>query len=202
MEPTKHLAARNERRAHLRIATHDLHRELDELASGLDVASRVDYSRYLLAIAGPVIGLELALERSGIEHLDIDWSQRRRRFALALDLHALELTAAATHAPPMTRSAMYGVLYVLEGSRLGGQVLLHRVDESRDEGVLAARHYLRASDAGQWLSFLRALERAEALDTDEMVAAARFTFDAFKSAFTQYCAPSRRPNDGRASAFA
>ena len=179
----------HERRTQLRSATHDLHVELDALASRLDLTTRVDYSRYLLAIAGPVIGLELALERSGVENVFADWSERRRRFTLALDLHALELTADAIDAPNMSPSAMFGVMYVLEGSRLGAQVLAKRVGASRDECVLAARRYLRDSDATHWKSFLYALEHAHALDADELIAAARFTFNAFRNAFAFYCPP-------------
>jgi heme oxygenase (biliverdin-IX-beta and delta-forming) len=180
-----------DRRTILKQATQDLHSEVDALASRLDLTRRNGYCQFLLATAAPMIGLELALERSDIEKLFVDWGHRRRRFALALDLHALELTAAPVDARcPLSLSEMFGVLYVIEGSRLGSQVLLRRVDQSRDEGVLSARTYLRASDPMLWVTYLRTLESTDAsIDCAEMIAAARYTFGLFRSAFTEYCAP-------------
>lgn len=182
-----------DRRTALRQATHDLHCELDALASSLDLRRRNDYCRYLLANASAVIGVEIALEASSVETLFTDWSERRRRFALAQDLHALELTAdPVTVEHRLTPSMMYGVLYVLEGSRLGAQTLLPRVDQSRDQSVLAARHFLRSNDPKAWRTFLRALEAAPG-DVDEraMLEAARYTFSLFKDAFSVYCYAER-----------
>jgi heme oxygenase (biliverdin-IX-beta and delta-forming) len=184
-----HIQPQN-RRTILKQATQDLHSEVDALASRLDLTRRDSYCQFLLATAGPMIGLELALERSDVEKWFVDWSYRRRRFALALDLHALELTAVPVDArSAMSPSEMFGVLYVIEGSRLGSQVLLRRVDESKDESVLSARNYLRASDPMLWVTYLRALEDNHAsLDHAEMIAAARYTFGLFRSAFAEYCA--------------
>jgi heme oxygenase (biliverdin-IX-beta and delta-forming) len=180
-----------DRRTLLKQATHDLHTEVDALASRLDLTRRNSYCQFLLASAGPIIGLELALERSGVEASFTDWSYRRRRFALALDLHALELTADAADArSPLSLSEMFGVLYVLEGSRLGAQVLLRRVGQSTDEAVLCARNYLRANEPMLWVTYLRELENTHApLDRAEMIEAARYTFGLFRSAFAEYCAP-------------
>jgi heme oxygenase (biliverdin-IX-beta and delta-forming) len=188
-----------DRRTILKQATHDLHTEVDALASRLDLTRRDSYCQFLLASAGPIIGLELALERSGVEASFTDWSYRRRRFALALDLHALELTADAVDArSPLSLSEMFGVLYVLEGSRLGAQILLRRVGQSTDEAVLCARNYLRANEPMLWVTYLRELENTHApLDREEMIEAARYTFGLFRSAFAEYCAPV--PSDYRAA---
>lgn len=193
-----------DRRTLLRHATHDLHNELDAVASRLDFGQRADYCRYLLATAGPIIGLEVAFEANRVEEVFTDWSRRRRRFALALDLHALGLTATAADTRRIwTRSSMLGAMYVLEGSRLGAQVLLRRVNQSNDQGVLAARHFLRGSDPAPWSSFLRTLENAgEALDVDEMVAAARETFGLFGAAFAKYCSPVTTRSRDSSPAFA
>ena len=86
---------------------------------------------------------------------------------------------------------MLGALYVLEGSRLGAQVLLRRVDQSGDHSVLEARHFLRGSDPTLWVTFLRTLEDTSApIDVDEMVGAARETFELIYAAFAAYCPPS------------
>ena len=177
-----------DRRTSLRQATHALHCELDALASKLDLRRRADYGQYLLASAEAIIGLEVALEASDVEAVFADWSGRRRRFALAQDLLALGLTAdPAVVQLSFSPSMMYGVLYVLEGSRLGAQTLLPRVDQSGDQSVLAARHFLRANDPKWWLSFLRALESAPPdIDAREMLDAARYTFTLFKDAFSAY----------------
>jgi heme oxygenase len=181
-----------DRRKVLKQATQALHSQVDALASALDLTRRNDYCQFLLASAGPVIGLELALERSAVDALFADWGYRRRRFALALDLHALELTADAVDARnAMSASEMFGVLYVLEGSRLGAQLLLRRVDQSTDQSVLSARHFLRANEPAFWLSYLRTLEGTSVpLDATQMIDAARYTFDLFSAAFTRYCAPA------------
>jgi heme oxygenase (biliverdin-IX-beta and delta-forming) len=165
-----------------------LHRELDVFASRLDLRHRADYCHYLLASAGPIIGLECALESSHVEAVFADWDRRRRRFALAQDLHALGLSAdPVALAMRLSPSMTYGVLYVLEGSRLGAQTLLPKVDESTDQSVLAARHFLRANDPTLWLSYLRALEAAPMdIDVREMLAAARYTFTLFNEAFATY----------------
>jgi heme oxygenase (biliverdin-IX-beta and delta-forming) len=180
-----------QRRMLLKQATQHLHNEVDALASRLDLTRRIDYCQFLLASAEPVIGLEVALERSGVEQLFVDWGYRRRRFALALDLHGLELTAGPVDARhSMSPSEMFGVLYVLEGSRLGAQVLLRQVDQSTDQGVLSARNYLRANDATLWITYLRALDDTNApLDQVRMIEAARYTFALFKAAFAHYCTP-------------
>jgi heme oxygenase (biliverdin-IX-beta and delta-forming) len=161
---------------------------LDVLASSLDLSRRVDYCRYLLASAGPIIGLECALESSDVETSFADWGRRRRRFALAHDLYALGLTADPVAIDGrLSPSMTYGVLYVLEGSRLGAQTLLPKVERSADQSVLAARDFLRANDPSLWLSYLRALEAAPAdIDAREMLAAARYTFALFKEAFVAY----------------
>ena len=180
----------SDRRALLRHATEDLHGELDVIASRLDLRQHADYCKYLLATAGPVIAIELALEQHRVDEVFVDWPLRRRRFALALDLHALGLTATAIEARlAWTRSRMLGAMYVLEGSRLGAQILLRRVEQSSDQSVLAARHFLRGSNPTLWSSFLGMLEDADdSLDAAEMVAAARETFALFGAAFSRYCA--------------
>ena len=146
----------------------------------------------MLATAGPIIGLEVTLEQNRVEEMFADWPCRRRRFSLALDLHALGLTAVAVDTRgTWTRSMTLGALYVLEGSRLGAQVLLQRVDQSDDHSVLGARHFLRGSDPTLWVTFLRTLEDASTpIDADEMVSAARETFELFYAAFAEYCPPS------------
>ena len=187
------------RRARLRQATHEQHAELDALVSSLDLTKRSDYERYLFALAQGVIGFERALEAADVERHLPDWAQRRRRFALAMDLHALGLSACPAEIPgSLSPAAMFGVLYVLEGSRLGSQLLLSRVSGSKDEAVLGARHFLRMNDAKLWSSFLRTLEAYEPLGQDEMVLAARGAFEVFRHAFARLCCPSWPQDASRA----
>jgi heme oxygenase len=193
-----------DRRTLLRQATHDLHCELDALAGQLDLRQHADYCKYLLATAGPVIGLEVALEANHVEDIIGDWPHRRRRFSLALDLHALGLTVDAIEVPQRwTASGMLGAVYVLEGSRLGAQVLLKRVEQSDDQRVLAACHFLSGSDPTLWASFLRTLENADgAFDVNEMVAAARETFAIFGATFANYCTAPHVARNRRTSSRA
>lgn len=81
---------------------------------------------------------------------------------------------------------MFGVLYVLEGSRLGGRVLARMADESGDAAVRGATTYFRhAEHAGHWRNFIEALESSAAVrrQRERAARAALQTFEAFETAF-------------------
>lgn len=82
-----------------------------------------------MAHAGAFLPLEEALGLSGADDLSPGWSATRRAQALESDLIALGLALPAlATSPRFTNEAeLLGGLYVLEGSRLGGAVLIRSV---------------------------------------------------------------------------
>jgi len=174
------------RRASLQAATQHQHRDLDELVADLDLSTLTHYRQFLRASAAALIGIEALLERAGIEQLLPDWSERTRTAAILADLRQLKATATPFDLRRAAPSAaeMFGMAYVLEGSRLGSKVLLGRVRNAPDIAVRTATSYLGANDAHWWRSFLQALENApEADDGSATTAGAIYAFALFQRAF-------------------
>jgi heme oxygenase len=110
----------------LRAATEALHAEVDVRFSGPFDADKNAYSAFLTALACVVPPLERALEQGGVESLFPDWPLRRRSAALLRDLDILHVPMPAAKRVGVTRdeARLFGRLYVLEGSRLGGRLLM------------------------------------------------------------------------------
>jgi len=108
-----------------------------------------DYRRFLIAHAQATFGIEQYL--SGFDDLP-PW--RRRGPELISDLRALgsPAPAALEFVCEGNVAAGMGVLYVLEGSRLGASVLLRRIPEHFPTDFLSARHR-----SGEWNELLSAI---------------------------------------------
>ncbi|MBU1329790.1 MAG: biliverdin-producing heme oxygenase [Gammaproteobacteria bacterium] len=178
-------------RQQLRSATTPLHHQVDAAFGAYALHTRDGYSDFLLAHARALFGLEVALEAAGIECLLPDWPQRRRRDALQQDLHTLGL--ATPHALPLPHAleaaTCWGLVYVLEGSRLGARLLLERVRETPWPGQLHALHYLQhAGDSALWPRFLSQLEQAAGeLNAAAVCRGAELGFQQFIAAASQVC---------------
>jgi len=186
MHRTRPMAAPGQTSARhlLRAATAELHAHVDARFSGPFEADRAAYGAFLTALATAVPPLERTLEAAGIEQLFEDWPQRRRAGLLALDLADLGLPSPAARVAPAAGSEAHamGMLYVLEGSRLGGKLLLRRVLGNADPQVRRATRYLaHGSDSALWSSFVGRLEVSEAVNRapDEAIAGAREAFSLF-----------------------
>lgn len=114
----------------LRDATAPAHQRLDDRAARFDLGRRDDYRHFLIWHAAIVPGLESRLTDGGIADFIPDWPQRRRADALLSDLARLGASEpiAATIELAGGRGALLGAAYVLEGSRLGGAMLVRSVD--------------------------------------------------------------------------
>ena len=177
----------SDRRSSLRAATQHLHRDLDEAVAELDLTEPGDYRRFLRASAGPLLGIESFLLRSGVEQLLADWQQRTRSLAILSDLQTMRVAATPfdLRRAAATPAEMFGMLYVLEGSRLGSRVLRERVMASPDATVRLANAYLSANDPTHWRTFLQKLESAaEAEDGSETTAGAVYAFALFQRSFS------------------
>jgi heme oxygenase len=180
------LQASSDRRSSLRAATSDLHRQLDDLVAVLDLTRPEHYGRFLQASASALIGVETLLDKAGVVRLLPDWAQRRRTDAVLHDLESMHLTAQPyelRRALP-SDAEMWGMLYVLEGSRMGARLLLKRVLSSANMHLQSATAYLAANDATLWRTFVDQLEKAPAAaDQSATNAAAVYTFAIFQRTF-------------------
>jgi heme oxygenase len=125
-----------------------------------------------------------------------DWPQRTRRLALLHVVARLDGTVEPVRVPLLRDAgSVLGVMYVLEGSRLGARVLLKEVLASPDAAVVAATRYLRHGEGENlWPSFLAQLEaHAAALGDDgAAIAGARQAFEMFAQAAERAMQPARR----------
>lgn len=150
----------------LRAATASLHAEVDARFSGPFDTDRNAYAAFLAALACAVLPLESALEEGGVERLFPDWPARRRSQALEQDLDILGVSCPAPVPVTVTsdEARLFGRLYVLEGSRLGGRLLVKRALANLDPQVQAATYYLgHGAGADFWRGFLQRLEESEAV---------------------------------------
>jgi heme oxygenase len=183
------------RRNSLRGATDHLHRDLDRIVASFKLTDVAHYRRFLQASAATLIAIEQLLESAGVAQLLPDWAQRTRREPILADLQSLGAQAQplALRRTAPTSAEVFGILYVLEGSRLGAQVLLEQVLASSDERVHNASAYLRhghgQDQPNLWRSFLQQLETHEAADDQtQTVSGAVYAFTMFIRAFSQAAA--------------
>jgi len=179
------------RRNSLRGATDHLHRDLDRIAAGFNLGNATHYRRFLQANAATLIAIEHLLENAGVERLLPDWRDRSRRAAILADLTSLQsdVQPLALRRTAPTPAEVFGILYVLEGSRLGARVQLDHVLASTDEHVRNASSYLSHGHPGEgsslWRSFLEHLETHEAADDQtQTVSGAVYAFTMFIRSFS------------------
>ncbi|WP_440221565.1 biliverdin-producing heme oxygenase [Dokdonella sp. MW10] len=112
------------------------------------------------------------------------WIYRSRAGALARDLEALGLPVPARFASPalpFDGAACWGMLYVIEGSTLGGRIITARLQACMPD-VDAMRFFsLGASEPVRWPRFQRVLDEvlADERSVTRAVAGARAFFAAF-----------------------
>lgn len=162
----------------LKAATEDVHRQLDDRLSRLDLAESTDYRRFLRFQGRTVPPLESVLAAAGLGTLVEGWAESRRSAALRADLEALGEPApppAAVPAPAGT-AQMLGMAYVVEGSRLGGRLLGRQVGRAFPRRFLAGDGSL-----GPWPVLVAVLDRCLYSDAllDEAQGAARRCFRLF-----------------------
>lgn len=171
----------------LRDACGAVHARLDARLSRYDFNDRVAYADMLSRMSGPLSAMEGALSAGIAPVLFENWAGRLRSHALRDDLRNVGGDFRQLFAAPIENEAeMFGALYVLEGSRLGGRVLARMADESADAGVRGATKYFRHGErAGHWRSFIDKLEASNAVRRapERAKRAALETFEAFEAAF-------------------
>lgn len=192
---TKGDDARRTLRFRLRDATAEAHRDLEATMRVADrCRTRDAYSQMLARLWGLYGPLEAALGAVVWEGADSLVRRRAKTGLLAADLEALgfdphrfgEIPRATSLPRIEAPSDVLGVLYVLEGATLGGQVVLSWLTEHLDVAPdTGARFY--ASYGGEigamWRAFVEVLERLGADDgaAERIERAALETFRVFQT---------------------
>ena len=174
----------------LREATRLAHARIEGSLPLLDPKlTRARYVSVVEALFGFYVGLEPRVVISAGPHAAyIELGRRAKTPLLLLDLHALGKTsvetAAIPHCPdlpfPVTPSHALGVLYVLEGATLGGQVIRRSLRNALELGVdNGAAFFAGYGDEtkAMWLRFSEHVDRSRALDSEAMIASAIDTFE-------------------------
>lgn len=175
----------------VRDATKHTHRRLDAAMNSVDLARPHYYAGFLRGQAEALFPLEAALEQHGIEELLPDWPQRARTPALEHDLSVLDAGCDPLLIPDLARldadrtAEMLGIVYVLEGSRMGARIILSRLTDQPDSVVIGATSFLRHGFGKRfWPTFLETLEShpdARA-NPDMVIDGALLAFGMFESA--------------------
>ena len=185
----------------LRQATDGRHRALEALDT---LKLPLQRGRFVQALQGFEVFLtvwEPLLMRAMPIRLH-EWLARRSRCALArndlenLDRGHIAHRGLREHCSQRVRgidlgsvAAAFGSMYVLEGSRLGGQVIARAAHQVVDIGVQNATYFSGSGSAtgGEWREFLVLLDAEVAEDAQSHAAAsisARKTFDTLIAIFT------------------
>jgi len=171
--------------AHLREATRPAHQALD-VALGLmdDGIGIAAYTRLLERFYGFWCGWQPQM--AGLMRDEALLGPRRRLHLLAADLAALGLSPDAVRALPWCplpalrdASEALGSLYVMEGSTLGGRVILRHVGNRLGLDGNAGCAYFAGygtATSPMWRSFLLRLDAADMLDAGRIAAGASATF--------------------------
>jgi heme oxygenase len=178
----------------LRAGTAELHIALEKrLPFFSDFLDTQAFVRLMQAYYGFYLPLENALLRSHAIPADFELSPRLKAPTLRADLQALGVAAEALQNLPQCQqlpiidssAACLGVLYVLEGATLGGQILRREISSrlglEADNGAAFLDIY-GAATGRRWRDFLEYLS-SRPMSADEraaVVAAAQTTFSCFE----------------------
>ncbi|WP_064695469.1 biliverdin-producing heme oxygenase [Rhizobium aegyptiacum] len=166
-------------RSVLRAQTVDCHTKVDKLFGAFDLSSKEQYRTFLRTHARIIPATENALEAAGVIRLLPDWPERRRAQLLFADIGELGDRLPEQLPPPALHgdAALWGALYVLEGSKLGGALLARSVPDH-----LPSRYLTPHGAKGAIRIFMDRLDASGIDDPSAAVSAARTLFDLFLKA--------------------
>lgn len=175
----------------LKARTAAAHAAIDADFSRFDLGCRDAYVRFLLAHARVLPAIEGILAREpGLPQ----W--RRRTDLLLEDLRASgrDLPDPIIETRSLDLAEKFGLLYVVEGSRLGGRLLSRRVGRGFSKRFLSAAHL-----PGEWRALITALEGRAGVENgpwlEGVVAGASRGFDLYALSALQEL--SRSPSGRR-----
>jgi heme oxygenase (biliverdin-IX-beta and delta-forming) len=174
--------------ARLRLETRRDHEEVEELMPLMRGDLNRDlYAAVLGRLSGFVEMWERTLRFSIPERLMRFAAERNRATLLTQDLAHLGVTAVNFAHPDLPRfdnlAELLGAMYVMEGSRLGGQLIARHVDAVLGTSAGEASRYFRGfgDETGlKWREFLRILEmEISEQQTGSAIQGAKKMFTAF-----------------------
>lgn len=166
----------------LRERTSEAHERVDSAFGGYELSDRSSYAAMLRAHLEALMPYEASLTGwQGQSALLADWEERRRLPALLDDLEALDarpsILGALDTSEALPDAQIAGILYVLEGSRLGGKFLARQLPPE------FPHRYLDADQpSGNWRKLLEKIDLIlyESDLLDSAVEAALSAFAAFE----------------------
>lgn len=182
----------------LRDETRTLHVELENSINLLKPQAQFeDYIRFLIKMYGFVVPIEQKLIKYEpvFQKYNINLSNRSRQQKLYEDLVELgvnnisELRISSNLPIVSNFDRAWGVLYVLEGSTLGSQILLKSLTQIEKLQNKHGFRYLQLYGdevGGQWVSFCKSIDnycRNKSVNQSEIIAAAQDTFRYLKQWF-------------------
>ena len=184
----------------LRTATTESHTGLEALPVSVSImnpaVTNKEYALYLGLMHDVVKDVEeniFPTVYNNIEGLDV---HPKAQFIEA-DLKALGITKTGSLTPlsdkldlaNLTPAFAFGVMYVIEGSSLGGRVILKNINTALGHDADSGGAYFSGyggQTGSHWKAFLGALIQYETEhdNEDEIIAGANFAFDAISAHFT------------------
>lgn len=131
------------------------HAAIDVAFADFDLGDRESYIRFLLIHARALSAIEAAVGHSP----DLpSWRPRTALLESDLEAFGYRLPEPLAVGPILGLAEKFGLLYVIEGSRLGGRILSRRVAQAFPSAYLSSVH-----EHGEWRTFTSTLdERASA----------------------------------------
>lgn len=161
-----------------------MHNAVDEAVGHFsDVES---YRRYVRDMSAFRLPLERGLARAALPEMFAGWQPTAVGAQIEGDLDDLGLSRpdVVDIAAPTAAEDLLGVLYVLEGSSLGAQLLYRRAQDLGFSDSHGARHLaVQSGGVARWRGFLDVLEAAPDIDMDRVAEASRKTFQLAETAF-------------------
>ena len=183
----------------LKSDTAPMHRALEQTALSIDLmspdVSRGQYTQYLRAMCGVIAFTESAifpLVERVVPHL----SKRKKLPALVADIRALtgagkeETTSFKPFSLPVSENFALGFMYVIEGSTLGGRVILRHLQSRPFFSEHDASEFFAgygAETGSLWKSFLAALSAHAVREgaQQEIIEGAMAGFESIRNYFTE-----------------
>jgi heme oxygenase len=180
-------------RTTLRAATRQAHETVDSLVGRFDLVSSADYASFLKLHGAAVLPAEGSVVDFGIERYVSDWRARTRSAAIRADLREAGIYDEFGQKLPFDIDfpRAIGILYVLEGSRVGSAYLLRRLDHGRANDAHRPTRFLRHNrHLPMWPTFLQWLSRQQldAEGTSAAIDAAKAIFQLYERSAAQYLA--------------
>ncbi|MGG7516547.1 biliverdin-producing heme oxygenase [Allorhizobium undicola] len=174
-------------RQFLRRETASLHKDLDRLVG--EFSSRSAYQAFLAGSAGFRLPLEAVIAAHDLPDAFGQWRPALVGSDIMADLGDLEMTprpVSQTEPAPERTENWLGMIYVLEGSSLGAQLLARRAAELGLSQTFGARHiFAQARNISNWRAFSGIMDGMQILDwqalSDSAIRTFRFAYRAYES---------------------